>query len=88
MDTISVVRNSADGLTQEAWVFLFIGTNLVLHEFMRHKRQSKRHNFQLDKKYLRINARDSSLKKEQVPWPQDVLDEALETFTKAVKFVL
>ena len=88
MDTISVVRNSTDGLTQEAWVFLFIGTNLVLHEFVRHKRHTKRHKFLEQGKYSRINPRDSSLKKEQVPWPQDVLDEALETFTKSVKFVL
>ncbi len=65
------------GLDAEEWSFVVIDEQIVLQDYARLTRPTKRHKEQCRDWYDRLNTRDCKLKLDEVPLPQDVADEAL-----------
>lgn len=75
-----VTRVSPDGLTTEKWRFcLCFDTQIILDEYRVLRLPTKRHKVPvLVAEYSRLRERDSTLTESQVPWPEDVREEALQ----------
>lgn len=89
MKNIDVVRLSRDELNKQEWTFFFndqtMEIRLAVYRFM--ERITKRHKFKVDSFFNTYNIRDSLIARSDVPLPDDVCDEALQTFISKIKFV-
>ena len=71
------VRRESGDLVSEEWHFCVVGEQVVLDRYTYLERASKRHKYRAVRWYERINARDSTVKLDEVPFPDDVTEEAL-----------
>ena len=85
----SAERMSEDYLSCEVWKFWFYDYYglLVLDYYAKMSRPTKRHKFRADEWWSRLDNRGSSLKIEDVPFPDDVTTEAREKFIAQIKVV-
>lgn len=72
-----VRREKPGGLSAEEWSFSVIEDQILLGHYSTLTRPSKRHKYQRVGWYDRYNKRDSTLKLDDVPLPDDVAEEVL-----------
>ncbi len=84
---IKVERPSEDGLSLRVWLFVYQERRhaLEISEYAIYHRRTVRHKFRLSGQYRAMFHRDSFVKKDQVPMPEDVSDEARMEFTTTLK---
>jgi hypothetical protein len=80
-----IEKTSPDGLVVERWRFCLIDKCLVLDAYTKTVRPSKRHKGAVAHHYERLNERDSTISEEQVPWSQELADEALRALTSSIR---
>lgn len=73
-----ITHSSKDGLLIERWKFYLSGTNLILNTYFKGERKTKRHSYQPLHSYNRIMSRDSTIKVDDIPLPEDVKQEAID----------
>lgn len=84
--TIKILRTSENGLEFKTWTFMLFEFTLILDTYLvQHKESLKHKKLMLDEDYNRLNQRDSSLKEEEVPLPEDVIEEARKEFIAKMK---
>lgn len=77
MIRLSVIRCGSD-LHDESWTFVvFDDLVIVLDSYEERSRPSKRHKPRVQRRYARIPHRNDMIRIEDVPWPDDVLDEVM-----------
>lgn len=74
----TIEKTSEDGLDSEKWKFMLLDTDLVLDEYAKATRKTRRHGWLQTGRYSRLNRRDSTLTEAQVPWTQELANEALQ----------
>jgi hypothetical protein len=57
----------------------------VLDAYTKTVRKSKRHKGTVEQVYVRLFPRDNTVPEEQVPWTQELADEALRTFMTSIR---
>lgn len=77
---IEIIRSQAS-VAQEVYTFTFLDAlpGLVLTSYRFQTRVSKRHKWQTQAYYGRLNPRETTLSLSEVPLPEDVQAEALNT---------
>ncbi len=81
-----IIERYVDELTKEQWGIVFIDMRLYLDSYYLLKRDSTRHKkYHSEKKYERLSGRDSTIKEQEVPFPCNVKQEALDRFTNSIK---
>jgi len=80
-----IEKTSQDGLVLEWWRFSLIDQCLVLDAYVKTVRKSKRHKGIQEQAYVRLFARDSTISEEQVPWSQELAEEALRVLTSSIR---
>lgn len=84
----TVERTSLAALSREVWSFMIIDEMVVLDEYSRQSRETRRHKFRADERYVRLAGAHSYskvLSEDEVPTPEDVFDEALATARAQLK---
>lgn len=77
-----------DDLTIERWRFLFLDNNIVLDAYYLLQKESKRHrNFQVIKKYDSLSKRYSNIEEIEVPFSEEIKQEALNKFVSKIKVI-
>lgn len=94
VDHAFVKRESEDKLSWSVWRFWKNPSDerVYLDEYVHQTRPTRRHVHRTTARYERLFRRPTgdpgeSLKYEQVPLPQDVIDEALAEYVKQITFV-
>lgn len=91
MSSIEIVRHTPDELVRYVWTFHFFDDRLFLclDAYTTEIRQSKRHKFKRSTDvlhYSRINISGRNwLKEEDVPFPKDVAEEALNGLRRKIR---
>lgn len=80
------IIKQVDELTIERWEFSFIGLNLYLNTYSLEKKESKKHRtYKAIKKYDRLWRRDNTITEEEVPFTDEIKQEALNKFMLGIK---
>ena len=81
------IEKQIDELTLERWRFSFIDRNIYLESYCVLQKESKRHrNYRVLKKYERLSKRDSNTEESDVPFTDDIKQEALNQLFQKLKF--
>lgn len=81
LDHVSFSHLSDDGLSQVEWSFWRYGSKLLVDRYEVQERPSTRHKFKTVRKWVRLgNARENSIRKEDVPLTDDIRKEAVEAY--------
>ena len=81
-----ILKKQIDELTVEEFDFYASGTNLYLDRYLLLKKESKKKKkYSVLKLYSRLNARDSTIKEDQVPFTDEIKAEAIKQFTESIK---
>lgn len=83
--TVTVTRESDDGLRKKTWTFWYYKHALVLDSFSLWERPSKRHKFNAVSYYMRLDERHSPTSRDDVEIPDDVRDEAVRKFVNELR---
>ena len=82
----TIEKISEDGLTVETWRFCVIDTRIILDDYRKVVRQSRRHkNGTVTGHYNRLSARESTLTETNVPWSDEIAKEALNLFVQTLR---
>lgn len=83
---IHIVRNHGE-LNQEQWRFYYYDSRrtLYLDWYGIATRKTKRHKFQIESSYSRLDNRGHSIQEAQVPIPDDVRAEAIQEFIQGIQ---
>lgn len=66
-----------NGLEKQSWSFWLRDTTLILTSYyIAHKESSAKRTYKVSKIYDRIFSRNSTMKKEEVPLPETIIQEA------------
>lgn len=77
-----------DDLTIERWAFLFLDNNIVLNAYCLLKKESKKHrNFKVIKIYDSLSNRNSNIEESEVPFSEEIKQEALNKFVSKIKVI-
>ena len=80
------IEKQIDELTIERWRFSFIDRNIYLESYYVLQKESKRHrNYRTLKKYERLSKRDSNIEEVDVPFTNELKQEALNQFVSKIK---
>ena len=80
------IEKRIDELTLEKWGFVIIHQNIYLDSYYLLEKESKKHrNYKFIKKYERLNKRDSNIEERDVPFTDDIKQEALNQFISRIK---
>ncbi len=83
------IEKEIDNLTKETFYFYQIDNNLYLDNYTLMKRETaKTKKYTTEKKYDRLNLRDSNMTESDVPLTFGIRVEALQKFTERVKVLL
>ena len=82
---ILIEKKSDDGLTVETWRFCLIGNHLVLDDYAKVVRPTRRHKGTAVSHYNRLSSRESTLDEAQVPWDEAIASEALVAYMQQIK---
>lgn len=82
---IHVEKKSDDGLTVETWRFCLIGNHLVLDDYAKVVRPTRRHKGTATGHYNRLSARESTMTEADVPWSPELAEEALRLYTATIR---
>lgn len=85
MSPITIERVSSDGLTIETWRFCVIDTQIILDDYTKVIRPSRRHKGTATGHYNRLSARENTLDEADVPWDEALASEALLLHMKRMK---
>jgi hypothetical protein len=81
-----ILKKQIDELTVEEFDFYASGTNLYLDRYLLLKKESKKKKkYSVLKLYSRLNARDSTIKEDQVPLTDEIKAEVIKQFTESIK---
>ena len=88
---ISAARTSGDDLTEENWTFCLIEQSnnlfLVLDEYTKETRKTKKHKAQVISKYTRLYDRHNTLTEKEVPWPEHIKLIAITQLQESIRAV-
>ncbi|WP_091014814.1 hypothetical protein [Paenibacillus amylolyticus] len=79
-----VERTDKDILTLAKWSFWYTGDNLILRAYRLYTRETRRHGYKIVQDYDGSRPNDTGrgkLKKKEVPFPYQVMDELKERIT-------
>lgn len=83
---VTVSLESPDGLSKEQWLFSLWNETFYLDWYAFYRRASKRHKFQVEAEYRRLNdRRNLSLPFDKVPLYGTITTSALEQFKSRLK---
>ena len=87
MDNVTITRQD-DPLIKEVWMFHNLGNSTItLVWYAKYGRETVRHRtWRHIAKYDRNDKRNTTITRSDLPLPQDVIDEALETYRQQIKF--
>jgi hypothetical protein len=86
MKMIDVIRKSDDGFIVNRWTFITIDNDLVLDGYEKFKLPSRRHKIGKPiASYSRLFGSRSSIFEADVPWPDDVREEALAKHVSTIR---
>ena len=75
-----------DELTIEEYTFYFMDNNILFLDTYRVAKKEKRQRFyRTIKSYDRLRERDSTMTEDEVPFPSEIRQEAIDLFTKQIK---
>ena len=79
------IERKIDSLNKEVWSFTFISYTLFFNSYQRLQKESTRHRkfYALDR-YERIDKRRSTIQENEVPFPKEIRDKALQAFFKTI----
>ena len=82
------IEKQIDELTIEKWRFSFIDRNIYLESYYILQKESKRHkNYRTLKMYERLRKRDSNIEESEVPFTDELKQEALNQFVSKIKIL-
>jgi hypothetical protein len=84
---IEIQKKSDDGLTVEMWRFSLIGNHIVLDEYCKMTRPTRRHKGKVASRYNRLVMRESTLAEADVPWSTDIAEEAMRLYVATLRVV-
>lgn len=76
----TIEQESPDKLSSEIWEFIVIESKILLDSYFLYNKASKRHKPQRAGYYNRIRERDSTISKDVVPLPENIMIEALKEY--------
>ena len=75
-----------DGLLKEVWNFTIINSTIFLNGYQLMEKESARHRkYKTLKNYDRLMKRESTITEDDVPFTDEIRQEALRTYFKTVK---
>ena len=88
MSNIEVSRIEND-LRHETWTFWFDDSRgwLILNEYRKWERTTKRHKHITVAFFHRIDGRNNTVSIDQVPWSDDIASQALHEFMKRIRIL-
>jgi hypothetical protein len=84
---VEVIREADNKLFRESWRLTQIDNYLSLAQYLIERRNTLRHKYQIEKSYNFTDHRNNTISLIEVPFPDDVKQEAIDLLVKQIKVV-
>lgn len=85
MNSVTLEFLSTDRLSRTSWRFYLLHTTLVVDLYIEERRDTPRKKFQEVRKWSRLMDRSNSLKKDEVPFSDEIAVQAKEAYLELIR---
>lgn len=85
MNSVTLEFLSTDRLNRTSWRFYLLHTTLVVDLYIEERRDTSRKKFQEVRKWSRLMDRSNSLKKDEVPFSDEIAVQAKEAYLELIR---